>query len=108
MFSKPLPKLPEPTLPRLSSAVAQHEPSNTERVKSNGQSAECRAFQECFSVLADGISDPGWLAVQLYSRELIGADLRKEAQKQAIAEREKTHKLLSAVEDQIEKVWPPG
>ena len=97
MFSKPIPKLPEPTLPRLSSAAAQHE----RRVKSKEESAECRAFQKCFSVLVDGILDPGGLAIQLYSRELIGADLRKEAQKRVIAEREKTEKLLSAVEIQI-------
>ena len=44
---------------------------------------------------------PGWLAVQLYSSELIGPDIRTEAQKQAIAERIKIEMLLSAVEDQI-------
>ena len=41
------------------------------------------------------------MAVQLYSRELIGPDVRKEAQKQVIGERVKIEMLLSAVEDQI-------
>ena len=95
MFSKPVPRVPEPTLPRSTSR------SDNERVKSKRDSAECRAFCKCFSVLADGITDPGWLAVQLYSRELIGPDLRTEAQKPAIAERVKIVKILSAVEDQI-------
>ena len=90
MFSKPLPKLPEPSLPRSSLIVAQRE-----------SSAECHAFQKCFSVLADGITDPGWLAIQLYSKELIGSDIRTEAQKQVIEERVKIEKLLSAVEKHI-------
>ena len=68
---------------------------------SRRDSAECRAFRKCFSALVGGITDPGWLAVQLYSRELIGPDLRSEAQKQSIAERVKIVKILSAVEDQI-------
>ena len=68
---------------------------------SNRDPAECRAFRKCFSVLADGISDPGWLALQLYSRELIGREARTEAQKSAVEERVKIEKLLSAVEDQI-------
>ena len=68
---------------------------------SKRESTEYRAFQKCFSVLADGITDPGRLAIQLYSRELIGTDLRTEAQKQAIEERVKIERLLSAVEDQI-------
>ena len=45
--------------------------------------------------------DPGWLANQLYSRELIGPDIRREAQKPAIAERVKLERLLSAIESQI-------
>ena len=65
------------------------------------ESAECRAFRKCFADLADGITDPGWLAVKLYSRELIGPDLRTEAQKQATEDRVKIVKVLSAVEDQI-------
>ena len=69
-------------------------------------SAECRAFRKCFAVLADGITDPGRLAIQLYSRELIGPDIRTEAQKQAIAERVKIVNILSAVEAQI--VASPG
>ena len=68
---------------------------------SKRDSAEYRAFRKCFSALADGITDPGRLAVQLYSRELIGPDLRTEAQKQAVGERVKIVNILSAVEDQI-------
>ena len=68
---------------------------------SNRESAEYRAFRSCFACLADGISDPGRLAVQLYSKELIGPELREEAQKSAIEERVKIVKLLSAVEKQI-------
>ena len=68
---------------------------------SNRDPAEYRAFRKCFADLAVGISDPGWLAVQLYSRELIGRELRTEAQKSAIEERVKIVKLLAAVEDQI-------
>ena len=98
MFSKPVPKLPEPTLPRSTSRC---ESPDAGRVKSKRESAECRAFRKCSSVLADGLTDPGWLAVRLYSRELIGPDLRTEAQKPAIGERVKTEMLLSAVEDQI-------
>ena len=64
-------------------------------------SVEYRAFRKCFSALVDGITDPGWLAIQLYSKELIGPDKRTEAQKSAIAEREKIVNILSAVEDQI-------
>ena len=93
MFSKPIPKPSEPTLPRSS-------PYN-ERVRSKRESAECRAFRNCFSVLVDGITDPRRLAVQLYSKELIGPHIRREAQKLAIAERVKIEMLLSAVEDQI-------
>ena len=72
-----------------------------ERVTSKRNSAECRAFCKCFAVLADGITDPGRLAVQLYSKELIGPDVRTEAQKPAIPEQVKIVNILSAVEDQI-------
>ena len=89
-FSKPVDNLSETTLPRSPS-----------RAKSKRDSAECRTFRKCFSVLADGITDSGRLAVQLYSRELIGPDIRTEAQKPAVAERVKIERLLSAVEDQI-------
>ena len=99
MFSKPLPKLPEPTLPRSGSTGAQRELSNTKRICR--EPTECRAFRKCFSVLAEGITDPGKLAIQLYSGELIGRDIRREAQKPAIAEQEKVVMLLSTVEDQI-------
>ena len=68
---------------------------------SKRKSTEYRAFRRCFSVLADGITDPGRLAIQLYSRELVGPDLRTEAQKSAIEERVKIVNLQSAVEDQI-------
>ena len=103
MFSKPVPKLPEPTLPvprSGTSTVVQRELLPvTERV--NRQSPECRAFQRCFSILADGVSNPGRLAIQLYSKALIGPHLRTEAQKQAVSEQEKIVVLLSAVENQI-------
>ena len=68
---------------------------------SNHEPAECHAFRRCFAILADGITNPGQLAVQLYSRELIGPDLLKEAQKQAIEERVKTVNILLAVQDKI-------
>ena len=99
MFSKPVPKLPEPLCCSTWPTVTQLESPETERV--NRESAECRAFRKCFADLADGITDPGWLAVKLYSRELIGPDLRTEAQKQATEDRVKIVKVLSAVEDQI-------
>ena len=69
--------------------------------KPHRESAEARAFRKCYSLLADGISDAGWLAVQLYSKELIGRDLRTEAQKPSIRERVKIEELLSAVEKRI-------
>ena len=68
---------------------------------SKRESTEYRAFRNCFSVLADGITDPGRLAIQLYSKDLIGPDIRTEAQKQAIAEQVKIEMVLSAVEKQI-------
>ena len=68
---------------------------------SNRESTEYRAFRKCFSVLADGITDPRRLAIQLYSRELVEPELRTEAQNPAITERVKIKKLLSAVENQI-------
>ena len=82
-------------------SVAGSPAFNPERVNSKRESAECRTFRKCFSFLADGISDPGHMAVQLYSKELIGADLRTEALKPAVEEQVKIGKLLSAVEDQI-------
>ena len=69
--------------------------------KPHRESAEARAFRKCYSLLADGISDAGWLAVQLYSKELIGRGLRIEAQKPTIKERVKIEELLSAVENRI-------
>ena len=68
---------------------------------SKRDSAEYRAFRKCFCALVDGITDPGWLAIQLYSKELIGPDIRTEAQKPAISERVKIVNILSAVEEQI-------
>ena len=73
----------------------------TDTITASRESVECHAFQKCFSVIADGIIDPGRLAIQLYSREMIGSDLRTEAQKQGIEERVKIERLLSAVEKQI-------
>ena len=101
MFSKPVPKRSEPTLPRSSLRAVECDSRGTERVKSNRELAEYHAFRKCFSALVDGITDPGRLAIQLYSKELIGPDIRREAQKSAIAERVKIEMLLSAVEDQI-------
>ena len=100
-FSKPVAKPPEPTLPRPKSGAVQHESPKSERVKSNRESVEARAFRKGFSLLADGISDPGWLAIQLYSEGFIGPDLRAEAQKTTIKERVKIEELLSAVENHI-------
>ena len=91
------------TLPHSTSRAVKCESPDTGRVKSKLDSAEYRAFRKCFAELAtaSGILDPGWLANQLYSRELIGPDIRREAQKPAIAERVKLERLLSAVESQI-------
>ena len=103
MFSKPVPKPPEPTLPRSPSRAVRGESSDNERVRSKRNSAEYRAFRKCFADLAgaSGILDPGWLADQLFSKELIGSDIRREAHNPAIPERVKVERLLSAVEDQI-------
>ena len=90
----------EVELPKSDSAVKCELP-HTEEAKWKRDSAECRAFRECFSDLADGITDPGRLAVQLYSKKLVGPDIRTETQKQAVPERTKIVMLLSAVEDQI-------
>ena len=96
-FSKRIPKLSEPTLPS-----AMHEsPDITVRVQPKQEPAECRAFRKCFADLTEGITDPGLLAVQLYSKDLIGRDIRTETNNRAIAVRERTVMLLSAVEDQI-------
>ena len=64
-------------------------------------SAEHRAFQKHLAVLSDGISDPGWLAIQLYSRDMISRDMIREAQLETIPAPTRTRKLLSAVENQI-------
>ena len=100
-LSKPAPKPPEPTLPRPTWREARRDLPDTERVESMRESAECRAFRKCFSILADGILDPGRLAVELYTRGWIGADLRTEAQKPEISERVKIDKVLSVVEGQL-------
>ena len=54
-----------------------------------------------FAVLSEGISDPGWLATQLYSRDMISRDMKREAELETTPAPTRTHKLLSAVEDQI-------
>ena len=92
-ISKPVHVTPEPA------ASCTTRVADTMRAKR--ESVECRTFQKCFSIIADGITDPGRLAIQLYSREMIGSDLRTEAQKPAIEERVKIERLLSAVENQI-------
>ena len=100
-----VPEPPETTLPRSRSIVAQHESLDTEVVESKEESAEYRAIRECFADLTgaatSGILNPGWLAVQLYSKKLIENELLTETQKQAVEERVKAVKLLSAVRDQI-------
>ena len=64
-------------------------------------SAEYWAFRKCYGVLADGIYDPGQLAVNLFSTELIERNVRIEAQKPAVEEKVKIGNLLTAVEAQI-------
>ena len=83
-----------------SSQSVQHNPPSAE-VKSKIDSAECQAFQMCFAVLCNGISDPGWLASELYSRDMISRDVRQEAELETLSSSKRTRKLLSAVEDQI-------
>ena len=61
----------------------------------------CQTFQKHFAVLCEGISDPGLLATQLYSRDMISRDMRREAELETIPAPTRTRKLLSAVEDQI-------
>ena len=100
-FFKPAPKSPEPTLPRPNWREARRDLPDAERVESMQESAECRAFRKCFSILADGILDPGRLALELYARGWIGADLRTEAQKPEISEWVKIEKVLSAVERRL-------
>ena len=78
----------------------QHNLSDVQ-VKSMLDSPEYQAFQKHFAVLSDGISDPGWLATQLYSRDMISRDMRQEAQLETLPAPIRTRKLLSAVEDQI-------
>ena len=86
-----------------TSRVIKSESPDTGRVKSKHESMEYRAFRKCFADLAgaSGILDPRWLADQLFSRELIGPDLRREAHNQAVEVRVRIERLLSAVEDQI-------
>ena len=91
------PKSLEHGLTKMNQSV-QHNPLSVE-VKSKLDSAECQAFQKCFAVLNDGISDPGWLAIQLYSRGMISRDMRRNIEE--LSAPIQTRKLLSAVEDQI-------
>ena len=74
-----------------------HDPE----VKSKVDAAICKVFQKYLPVLCDGISDPSWLATQLYSREIITRDTKREVELEALAVPVRTRKLLSAVEDQI-------
>ena len=71
------------------------------KVKSKLDSPEYQEFQKHFAVLSDGISDPGWLATQLYSRDMISRDMRHKAELETLPAPTQTCKLLSAVEDQI-------
>ena len=70
-------------------------------MKSKLDLPECQAFQKHFATLCDGISDPGWLASELYFRDMISIDMRQEAELETIPAPTRTCKLLSAVEDQI-------
>ena len=83
-----------------SSQSVQHNPPSAE-VKSKLDSAEYQAFRMCFAVLCNGISDPGWFAIQLYSRDMISRDVRQEAELETLSSSKRTRKILSAVEDQI-------
>ena len=71
------------------------------KIKSKLDSAEYQTFQACFAVLCNGISDPGWLASELYSRDMISRDVRQEAELQTLSASMRTRRLLSAVENQI-------
>ena len=73
----------------------------SESESSKVDSAECQAFKKCFAILSIGISDPGWLASELYSRDMISSTLRQEAQQETLSVPMRTRRLLSAVEDQI-------
>ena len=77
------------------------ETSHNVQVKSKLDSPENRAFQKCFAVLSDGIFDPGWLASELYSKDMISREVRQEVQLETLNAQTRTYKLLSAVEDQI-------
>ena len=92
--SKPEHKLTEATL------LVQHNLPGAE-LKSELKPAECQAFQKCFADFSDGITEPGWLATQLYSKDMISRDARQEAQLETLPAPTRTRKLLSAVEDQI-------
>ena len=72
-----------------------------DQVKSKLYSPECQVFQKCFAVLSDGISDPGWLASELYSRDMISRDMRQAAQLETLPALTRTRNLLSAVEGQL-------
>ena len=91
------PELLEHRLTETTQSV-QHNPPSAE-VNSKLDSAECQAYQKCFAVLNDGISDPGWLAIQLYSREMISRDMIRKIE--VFSAPMQTRNLLSAVEDQI-------
>ena len=71
------------------------------KMKSKLDSSEHQAFQKCFAVLNNGILDPGWLASELFTRGMISSNVRQEAQLDSLAASKRTHKLLSAVEQQI-------
>ena len=88
------PGLTEPT------QSVQHDLSGA-KVKSKLDSPEYQAFRRHHAVLSDGISDPGWLATQLYSRDMISRDIRREAELETTPAPTRTRKLLSAVEGQI-------
>ena len=88
------PGLTEPT------QSVQHDLSGA-KVKSKLDSPEYQAFKRHLAFLSGGISDPGWLASQLYSRDMISRDMRREGELETTPAPTRTRKLLSAVEDQI-------
>ena len=62
---------------------------------------ECRTFKTCFQKLVYGISNPSFLAVSLYSKDIISAVVRDEVISIILPPADRTLKLLTAVECQI-------
>ena len=86
-------------LRRITQSVQRNPPDTG--VKSKLDSAEYLAFQKCFSDFADGISDPEWISLKLYSKGLIDRNERMKAGNKIHSVLERNQILLSAVEQQI-------